>query len=250
MISKIINNKHFRLFGVLGLLYFLFTQNGNGDLASRSFKYGINDFKNHLHTLDHNIQMAKNQNKKLPQDSYARNNNNTLQKEQDQELLTSEEKFVVASSQLNQKNNTLSSEDGHKQSMEFLETQEKAALEKVNNEIQYISNPINQSSSLDKNQIKCGDEVKILISVIASAGKVLSRNVGLTYVYGSNKNKIIEKMLYNSTLNSIKIAQIPRSIALTDPEVSSFVRKQDLDSNSSMLVLYAEIKEFKSLKSC
>ena len=245
MISKIINNKYFRLFGVLGLLYFLFTQNGNGDLANQSFKDGINDFKKQLHSLEHNIQMAKNQNKDLHQDSYSKNS-----KEESQALLTSKERPSPVSKQLNQKSISLHDQEADKKSIEFLKTQENVALNKINNEIIYIDTPINQSSSLNQNQIKCGDEVKVLVSVISAAGKVFSRNIEFHYVYGSNENKIIEKMLYNSTLNSIKIVQIPQKIALTNPEVSAFVKKQDIEFNSSMLIVYAEIKEFKSLKSC
>ncbi len=247
MISKIINHKYFRLFGVLGLLYFLFTHNGNSNLSNQSFKDGINDFKKHLHNVEHKIYLAKNQNKDSHQDSSGKYNNDTLQKEHSQELLTSKERLIPASNQLNQESGSLSDED--KQSIEFLKTQQNIALNKAKNEIQYIDTPINESS-FDKNQIKCGDEVKVLISVISSAGKVLSRNLELRYIYGSNENKIIERMLLNSTLSSIKIAQVPQKIALTNPEFAAFVKKQDTDLNSSMLIIYAEIQELKSLKSC
>lgn len=255
MISKIINNKYFRLFGVLGLLYFLFTQNGNNDLVNQSFKDGINDFKKQLHSLEHNIHVAKNQNKDSHRNSYNKDNNDILQKEHSQESLTYKERLDKesidpVSNQLNQDIISLHDKEANKKSIEFLKTQEKVALSKVNNEIQYIDNPINQSSSLNQNQIKCGDEVSVLISVISANGKVFSRNIELRYVYGSNENKIIERILHNSTLNSIKIVQIPQKIALTNSEVSAFIKKQDIDLNSSMLIVYAEIKEFKSLKSC
>jgi hypothetical protein len=261
MISKITNNKYFRLFGVLGLLYFLFTQNGNGDLANQSFKNGINDFKKHLYTLEHDIQMAKNQNKYSHQDPHSKNKNDTLQKEQgqeqSQELLTPNERSSPVLNQLNQESINSYDQEANKKSIEFLKTQEKVALNRIDNEILYIDTPlnqldtpINQPSSLDRNQIKCGDEVKVLISVISADGKFFSRNLELNYVYGSNKNKIMERMLYNSTLNSIKIARIPQKIALANPEVSAFIKKQDIELNSSALIVHAEIKEFKSLKSC